>query len=347
MDNNNTFGSDFANGTNTQEPNQININQNGANNLEKKEKNTEEKEENDNLGYLPGINHTKFNNFNQKQRLDSTDSPMAAQFKFSIDMPNVSKQRLNEYLNEDLLNALEESPNIPNLNSDLQNNKSEKTDPENDPNNLFGFSLYPSSPQDIDNNYRNLNNNNMNYMQESNFYPNKNYNQGDNQNNIYTNNFQNVYNNNINFNNYNYNINFPEMQNNNNINIALNNNPPIFVPKQLRNNDYIQKNNVIMNEKIDNFNFNNDKLNQKNKFDNNKRNMQNSKKEGKMKKHFEVRVGDWTCSKCANLNFSFRNKCNRCGIPKELSEKIHSELLKQEMMRQNSNFNFPNNGNYQ
>ena len=107
------------------------------------------------------------------------------------------------------------------------------------------------------------------------------------------------------------------------------------------------KNNLIMNEKIDNFNFNNDKLNQKNKFDNNKRNMQNSKKEGKMKKHFEVRVGDWTCSKCANLNFSFRNKCNRCGIPKELSEKIHSELLKQEMMRQNSNFNFPNNGNYQ
>jgi hypothetical protein len=97
MEKNNPFSSDFPNGTNTQEPNQINFNQNGNNNLEKNEKNTEEKEENDNLGYLPGINHTNFNNFNQKQRLDSTDSPMVAQFKFSIDMPNVSKQRLNEY----------------------------------------------------------------------------------------------------------------------------------------------------------------------------------------------------------------------------------------------------------
>ena len=343
MENNNPFSQDFPNETNNQEPNKININQKSSNNLEKKEKNIEEKEENDNLGYLPGINHTNFNNFNQKQRLDSTDSPMVAQFKFSIDMPNVSKQRLNEYLNQDLLNALEESPNIPNLNSELPNNKNDNTNPENNPNDLFGFSLYPSNPQNSENNNNNSINNNMNYMQESNFYPNKNYNQRD-----YTNNFQNVYNNNINFNNYNYNNNFQETSNNNrnNINIALNNNPPIFVPKPIRNNDYNQKNNALMNEKNDNFNYNNDKVNQKNKFDNNKRNMQNSKKEGKMKKHFEVRVGDWTCSKCANLNFSFRNKCNRCGIPKELSEKIHNEILKQEMMRQNSNFNFSNNGNY-
>ena len=348
MENNKAFSPNIPYGANTQETNPININLNGANNLEKIEKNNEEKEENDNLGYLPGINHTNFNNINQKQRLDS-DSPMVAQFKFSIDMPNVSKQRLNEYLNQDLLNALEESPNIPHLNSELQNNKNENTKPNNNPNNLFGFSLYPSNAQYIENNNKNSNNNNMNYMEESNFYANKNYNLRDNNNNIYTNNFENVYNNNINFNNYNYNFNFPEMPNNNNINVKnpLNNNPPIFIPKQLRNNNYNQKINVIMNEKNDNFNYNNDKLNQKNKFDNNKRGMQNSKKEGKMKKHFEIRVGDWTCSKCANLNFSFRNKCNRCGIPKELSEKIHNDLLRQEMMKKNNNFNFPNNGNYQ
>jgi hypothetical protein len=345
MENNNSFNQDFPNETNNQEPNKININQKTSNNLEKKEKNIEEKEENDNLGYLPGINHTNFNNFNQKQRLDSTDSPMVAQFKFSIDMPNVSKQRLNEYLNQDLLNALEESPNIPNLNSELPNNKNDNTNPENNPNNLFGFSLYPSNPQNIENNNNNSINNNMNYMLESNFYPNKNYNQRD-----YTNNFQNVYNNNINFNNYNYNynINIPETTNiSNNLINTLNNNPPVFIPKQMRNKNYNQKdNNLIMDEKNIKFFNNGNKINTKNKFDNNKKNSQNSKKEGKMKKPFEVRIGDWTCSKCNNLNFSFRNKCNRCGIPKEVSEKYQGELMNQEMVNQNINFNFPNDGRF-
>jgi len=60
-----------------------------------------------------------FNNFNSKKRLDSTDSPIRA--KFSIDLPNVSKQRLHEYLNDDLLNALEYSPQIPTINNDLNN----------------------------------------------------------------------------------------------------------------------------------------------------------------------------------------------------------------------------------
>ena len=80
-----------------------------------------------------------------------------------------------------------------------------------------------------------------------------------------------------------------------------------------------------MNDKNIKYNNNNiDKTNTKNKFDNGKKNAQNSKKEGKVKKPFEVRVGDWTCSKCNNLNFSFRNKCNRCGIPKEYSDKCKS-----------------------
>ena len=39
----------------------------------------------------------------------------------------------------------------------------------------------------------------------------------------------------------------------------------------------------------------------------------------KGKKPFEIREGDWTCFHCNNLNFSFRLKCNRCGLSKELS----------------------------
>lgn len=30
-------------------------------------------------------------------------------------------------------------------------------------------------------------------------------------------------------------------------------------------------------------------------------------------------AGDWNCSKCGNLNFSFRQKCNKCESPKPLS----------------------------
>ena len=105
----------------------------------------------DNLGYNK--------NNNKKKRLDSIDSPINAQFKFSIDMPNVPKQRLHEYLNDDLLNALEISPNIPKINDDIQNmkiNESNKTDNIiNDPNSLFGFSLYPPNN---DNNFESQNN---------------------------------------------------------------------------------------------------------------------------------------------------------------------------------------------
>ena len=40
--------------------------------------------------------------------------------------------------------------------------------------------------------------------------------------------------------------------------------------------------------------------------------------EDKRKKRysFEIREGDWRCKKCNNLNFSFRIKCNRCGVEK-------------------------------
>ena len=34
------------------------------------------------------------------------------------------------------------------------------------------------------------------------------------------------------------------------------------------------------------------------------------------KKPFDKRKGDWTCSECKNLNFSFRIFCNRCQFPK-------------------------------
>ena len=32
---------------------------------------------------------------------------------------------------------------------------------------------------------------------------------------------------------------------------------------------------------------------------------------------FTERTGDWICKNCKNLNFAFRNECNRCKIPKK------------------------------
>ena len=42
-------------------------------------------------------------------------------------------------------------------------------------------------------------------------------------------------------------------------------------------------------------------------------------KEEKTKMPIEIRKGDWICLYCNNLNYSFRIKCNRCGLLKKSS----------------------------
>ena len=61
--------------------------------------------------------------------------------------------------------------------------------------------------------------------------------------------------------------------------------------------------------------------------------VKNKKEERRKKKNnFVKREGDWICYKCKNLNFAFRNLCNKCKLPKEESEKylfdIGNELMK-------------------
>jgi len=348
--------------------NLMNSNQNNNQNIEDE---NEEMDEIDNLGVKGNI----ISDYNSalKQRLDSCDSPIPnAQFKFSIDLPNVPKQRLHEYLNDDLLNALDVSPNIPNINSGIINNKNIQTENiDNNPNNLFGFSLYPEpsennldSKNNTNNNLQefsnkkndneinikndnnkaikdNNNNNNMNEINKNVFNSN-NINSTKNNNSINNNynNFQNFnFVNNIN------NINYPNIPKSTNLNYNFNN-PQIYIPTKLRNKDQI---NMVNSKEINTFQNKKqeEQSNAKNKFDNgNKKNNQNqnTKKEGgKNKKHFEVRAGDWTCGKCNNLNFSFRNKCNRCGLPKEMSSKY--EPMNPEMFGQNMNFPLMNGMN--
>ena len=53
-----------------------------------------------------------------------------------------------------------------------------------------------------------------------------------------------------------------------------------------------------------------------NLFDNNFSPKKQGENEKKKKKPFIEREGDWTCIKCKNLNFAFRNYCNRCNLTK-------------------------------
>ena len=226
--------------------------------------------------------------------IDSSNS-LSFNYKFSIDQPNVTKQRLNEYLNYDLLNELDVSPSVSKRNSGMNNNPQNINNTgDNNPENLYGFSLY-SQP------------NNQNFGNANNFQNlNANFNNFNNPNNI-NNNYQNIPNNN----NYNQNI--------NNHYITLNSNSKAYIPLKYRKKEQNTQANNVNDLKIN-----------KNTFANANKNKQ------KNKKYFEVRDGDWICCKCNNLNFSFRNKCNRCLLPKKLS--INMQLTNQNMSNQNQHY---------
>ena len=74
----------------------------------------------------------------------------------------------------------------------------------------------------------------------------------------------------------------------------------------------------------------------------------------KGKKNFEEREGDWVCYYCKNLNFSFRDNCNRCYACKNDSEEKHDIYIdnvlqiineNEKIRNQNNNNNIINNSN--
>ena len=67
----------------------------------------------------------------------------------------------------------------------------------------------------------------------------------------------------------------------------------------------------------------------------NKKNLKNKKKK------FCEKDGDWPCYICKNINYRFRNKCNKCGISKEESENQFIEAEKKLLKM----FNLPLNIN--
>ena len=229
----------------------ININQITEKNVNIKQDNNHidnEKGQYDNLAF----NSKLILDVNKIQPRKDSETP---QIKFSIDLPNAPKQRLHEYLNNDLINALDN--NLSNPSTPLLNN--------------------PNLPQNQ------INNNNMDNITQISL--------------------------NDDFNHY---------QNNNN----MNNNYNIFNQQM--------KMNMIQNNML-------------NHMETNIQNNKNHNKE-KGKKPFEIREGDWTCFHCNNLNFAFRTKCNRCGLPKDVSIKKYNMKIIQNMYNNPQNIINNNNG---
>ena len=73
------------------------------------------------------------------------------------------------------------------------------------------------------------------------------------------------------------------------------------------------------------------------------KNIYNNKYQKKKQKPFMERTGDWICKKCKNLNFAFRQECNRCKLPKN---EIEQEEKKEEKKEEN-NYKYYNNYNGQ
>ena len=69
----------------------------------------------------------------------------------------------------------------------------------------------------------------------------------------------------------------------------------------------------------------------------------------KKQKPFMERTGDWICKKCKNLNFAFRQECNRCKFPKkEENENENNEKKEDNNNNENNEIDdtTTNNKNY-
>jgi hypothetical protein len=235
----------------------------------------------------------QFNSENYKETNKNNNQKKANkeeefEYKISIDLSDANNKKIHNYLNEDLIDALEKSLDEPIDNQELSHNENDTNYSQNN----------VSNDTDIyNNNFSNMNNNNFNfYPQDKNqthntisFFPKAKKNE------------DNIINNNNNETN--------KKEKNKSIKKLADyfgsNNPldaPVYIPQKFKSLKFNQKSNKIGDNIV---------------YDNNNNESIDKKKEEKCKKPFEIREGDWTCEFCYNLNFAFRTKCNRCGLIKD------------------------------
>ena len=240
--------------------------------------------------------------------------------KISIDLSDVNNKKLHNYLNEDLIDAIDKSLDDPIMDnqyvSDFSHNENDTNYSQN---NL-------SNDNDLLNNHTNMNNGlqfyppniNLNSIHNSiSFFPKANKKKEE-----------------INVNN---NIKKNDNKDEKNKEIKkltdyfVGSNPldaPTYVPQKFKSLKFNQKPIQMENNDINRI-YNN--FREKNETD---------KKEEKFKKPFEIREGDWTCEFCYNLNFAFRTKCNRCGLIKDFLQIKNNLCVNNNNDNLNSYHNF-------
>ena len=123
---------------------------------------------------------------------------------------------------------------------------------------------------------------------------------------------------------------------------------PIFIPKKYNDNfEEVKQKEKKSNKKEKNKNKKEKKNNPfKNKFDDDVEpiimlSMANI--EEKTKLPSEIRAGDWICLYCNNLNFSFRIKCNRCGLLRKSSAHLFKKRYFDNTFKNMANYNSNSN----
>ena len=196
-----------------------------------------------------------------------------------------------------------------NINENLNNSHFPKKSPKNNSKSIFDFPITEEKMDTLNNidckyspfsqNFEKNENNNIDNINDENFF---NYS-------FYNNNKKNI--NKIINNNNNKII---ENKNNNEINYNSKNEKENIFQNDIVSKDSPHIDSPKRNEHI---NYPNNFVDHEFSYENSNSNF---RKKARHKKHFKVRFGDWICPKCENLNFSFRSKCNRCGLSKEKSE---------------------------
>ena len=121
---------------------------------------------------------------------------------------------------------------------------------------------------------------------------------------------------------------------------------PIYIPNGMNNNK-----NKLEKKEDEKIEKNKEKKNYslKNKFDDDVEPtmmMSMSNLDEKTKLPLEIRVGDWICLYCNNLNFSFRIKCNRCGLLRKSTTHLLNKKYYNNKYQYLGNNNNYNNDNY-
>ena len=264
--------------------------------------------------FSPNLNSKESENDNQK----NINKEEELGYKISIDLTDINNKKLHNYLNEDLIDAMDKSIDEPINNQYISDLSHNENDTNYSQNNI-------SNDNDIYNNYSNIKNNFKFYPQQLNsihntisFFPKGNKKKQ--KENKEENNNKN--NNNINLNNENTE---EKKSIKKLVDYFGNSNPldaPVYIPQKFKSLKFNQKPNKINDNEIYNKNIRN--------IENNNNDLE--KKEEKSKKPFEIREGDWTCEFCFNLNFAFRTKCNRCGLIKDWIQ------IKNNSLNNNDNF---------